>query len=259
MIRKLVLPLGGLGKRLRPLTYTTPKNLLEVAGKPLIEYTLKETAAAGIREAILVISPEHKSQFEAYAKSVQEKFPHLKFHIRVQENPWGNGHAVLQAADLLGDEPFLVRFPDDVLYTEESVLAKLVKAADEHNATVILLTRIPREDVSRYGVVEVEEFKASENLHRVKGVVEKPSVEEAPSNLIIVGAYAMAPQVLRDLQILAKTMPEKDDALLLTDAFGEELKRGERILGLEFKGKRLDCGTLEGYKDSSEFLAQKGI
>ncbi len=254
-LRKLVLPVAGLGKRLRPLTLTTPKNLVPLRGKPILEYTLEEAVEVGIREVVLVISPEHEAQYEAYLSVARVRFPRLTFHVRRQEKPWGNGHAILQAADLIEPgEAFAVRFCDDVILASEPMLGKLIGHAREYQASALYLMQVPPADVSRYGVVKAT-ATPTPDLYRIWDLVEKPKLEEAPSNLIIIGGYVLAYRVLEHLQELAKSMAQADDSLLVTDALLKSLAAGEPLYGFEFSGTRLDCGTLDGLQAAEEYMA----
>ncbi len=248
---KLVLPVAGLGLRLRPLTLTTPKNLIPVNGKPLIEYALEEAVVAGIAEVIVVVGPEHVRNYEEYLARAAKKFP-LRFHLRIQDKPFGHGHALLQAADVLGEEPFAVRFCDDVIINDAPVFPRFVELFEKYQAPVLLLERVPWERVSRYGVVRSEEI--APRIHRIKEVVEKPARENAPSNLIIVGGYVLTPDVLKKLKGLEPEMRRENDALLLTDGFGDRFAKGEPVYGWEFPGIRPDCGSLEGLEKAEELL-----
>ncbi len=254
-LRKLILPVAGLGKRLRPLTLTTPKNLIPLRGKPILEYALEEAVEVGIREVILIVSPEHEPQYEAYLASARTRFPKLTFHVRRQAKPWGNGHAILQAADLLEPgEAFAVRFCDDVILAPEPMLGKLIAHAREYQASALYLMQVPPADVSRYGVVKAT-ATPTPDLYRIWDLVEKPKLEEAPSNLIIIGGYVLSYRVLEHLQELAKGMTQADDALMITDALLKSLTAGEPLYGFEFSGTRLDCGTLDGLKTAEEYMA----
>ena len=250
-VTKLVLPVAGLGLRLRPLTLTTPKNLIPVNGKPLIEYALKEAVVAGIEEVVLVISPEHAAKYEGYIEEAEKRFP-LRFYLRVQEKPFGHGHALLQAADILGGEPFAVRFCDDVIINETPVFPQFLELFQKYQAPVLFLQRVPWDQVSRYGVVVSEE--AGPRLHLIRGMVEKPAREEAPSNLIILGGYVLTPDILRKLKELEPKMRQENDALLLTDGFADRFAKKEPVYGWEFPGMRLDCGTLKGLEKAEELL-----
>lgn len=255
MVKKLVLPLAGRGKRLMPLTRTTPKNLVEVDGQPLVEYALVEAVRSGITEAILIVSPDHQPQFEEYLRTARVKFPRLSFRLELQERPFGHGHAILQVADRIEGEPFAVRFPDDILLNGTTpTLKHLVDHYETHRTTTVLLQRVPKAEVSRYGVVAADLFSEGDRLHAVRSIVEKPAIEDAPSDLVIFGAYVVAPTVLENLKELFRAMPEKDDALLLGDGILLDLKKDRTVLGWEFQGMRLDCGTLENLKRAREFF-----
>lgn len=257
-IRKLVLPVAGVGKRLRPLTLRTPKNLLSLDGKPLLAYALEEASRAGVKEVILVASPEHRKRFEKYLAAARRQFPDLRFTVRVQKEPIGNGHAILRAADLLKGEPFAVRFCDDVIVSRVPVLISLIRLFERCRAPVMLLKRVPKAKVSRYGVVRVKKVKEQSSLYEITDFVEKPPVAEAPSNLIVVGGYILTPAIIRNLSRLERAgtfTPERE--LWLTDAFRLEIARRGKLYGWEFPGKRLDCGTLEGFRKAELFFRQR--
>src|SRR3989344_7672128 len=128
-IRKLILPVAGLGKRLQPLTFSLPKNLVSLRGRPLVEYAIDEAAAAGLAQIILVASPEHKTQYEKYLLQAQKRYPALILHLQLQPEAWGDGHAVLMAQDLIAGEPFAVRFCDDVIVDRQPTLPQVIRLA----------------------------------------------------------------------------------------------------------------------------------
>ncbi len=260
-ITKLVLPVAGLGKRLMPLTKKTPKNLIPVNGKPLIEYALEDAVMSGIQEVILVVNPAHREQFKKYLKERAKQFPGLAFHLRVQHTPAGNGHALLPAFDLLKNEPFVVRFCDDIILSKEPLIKSLASLFYHYKAPILLLERIPKKDVSRYGVVGVKRVRSQgsgvkrEKIYEITKIVEKPKTSQAPSNLIIVGGYVLTPAVLRNLKQVADSLPiVAEDALPLAVGLQIELIVGRKVYGWEFNGKRLDCGTLENLEKAQETL-----
>jgi UTP--glucose-1-phosphate uridylyltransferase len=227
-------------------------------GKPLLEYILKETAGSSIEEVICVISPQHKEQFEEYLSLAAERFPRLHFKIRIQNDLLGDGDAVLKASDIVEGKPFAVRFSDDLLFSDPPALRSLVSAFEAVNAPVILLEKVPREIVSRYGVVGgVDSGNKVDGgmLFAVDTFVEKPAIEDAPSNLTAVGGYVLPDYTIKDLQtILAGLKDKTKDSLRLADAFRKQLNDGKKIYGWEFGGKRLDCGSLEGFYLAEEYL-----
>lgn len=265
-ITKLVLPVAGRGKRLQPLTNHAPKNLIKVGGRPLIEYVLKEAVLSGIREIILVVNPDHLSAFKRYLAERARVFTGLKFHIRFQETPGGNGHAIVKAYDLLRNEPFAVRFCDDVLVDKKPVLESLINIFENFHSPVLLLERVPKSLVSRFGVVGVKRVKSEKlklksgidgKLYRIMKIVEKPKAKEAPSNLTVVGGYILTSSTLKNLKSVADTLPVvADDALPVAVAFQIELLLGKAVYGWEFRGQRLDCGTLEKLRKVESFISK---
>jgi UTP--glucose-1-phosphate uridylyltransferase len=262
-VTKLVLPVAGLGKRLRPLTLRRPKALVRVNGGPLLEYILKEANASGITTVILVVSPQHEKQFLAYLKRHRTEFPGIrKFAVRVQRKPLGDGHAVLQAARFFGkNEPIAVRFADDLILTDVPPLASLIGLYDRSRAPVILLERVPKKDVSKYGIVEVSRTTSRSRRgksHLLSSFVEKPSVREAPSTLGVVGGYVLSPAFIAALiQKGKRLISAENDALRLADVFRPMLKQGKRVYGFEFRGTRLDCGTIQGFEHAERVLRRR--
>jgi len=256
-IKKIILPVAGLGKRLQPLTFTTPKNLILLAGRPILEHILDEVVAAEIEEAILVVGSQHLQQYEEYLKSAQEKYSQLKFHLRVQENPWGHGHAILQAADLVRNEPFAVRFCDDIIVRDTPSLVSLIEVFGREETPIVLLERAPKEELHRYGVVRAEELSDQKGIYKITEFVEKPQKpEDAPSDMIRIGGDVLLPGTMEDLERLAKGMEERNDSLTINYAFLERFKRGEYIRGWQFDGSRLDCGTLAGLEAAEEHMSR---
>jgi len=260
-ITKLILPVAGIGKRMRPLTLRIPKALVPLNGKPLLDYILEEALESGIRDVVLVMSPRHTDHFARYLKSRKKEFGNLKFYFRFQERPVGNGHAILQAADVIGKDAFAVRFCDDVIVAKTPVLASLIRLYETYRAPVLLLERVPKNKVSRYGVVGIKKVSKrsgklpSGNIYRVTEIVEKPKARLAPSNLIIIGGYVLTPSILRNLKKISDSLPVAGfDALPLAVALQVEFIIGGRVYGWEFQGKRLDCGTVESLDRAEEFL-----
>ncbi len=259
-VQTLVLPVAGLGKRLRPLTLRKPKALVRVNGGPLLEYILKEADASGIRTVILVASPQHRRQFTAYIKRHRRDFPNIrKFALRIQRKPLGDGHAVLQAARFFGKgEPVAVRFVDDLILTKTPPLASLIALYTRTKAPVLLLERVPKKDVSKYGIVELSRKLARSargDSYLLRSFVEKPAVQDAPSDLGVVGGYILSPGFITALKRKgARLVSAENDALRLADVFTPMLARGERVCGFAFKGTRLDCGTIAGFEHAERVL-----
>lgn len=259
-ITKLVLPVAGLGKRLRPLTLRTPKALIKLKGRPLLDYVLGEVAETDIREVILVVGPTQKKRFLAYLKTARKRFPGLKFYILVQDEPLGTGHVLLMAEDLIKDDYFAVRFCDDLLVNETPFFRSLINEAEKLEGSLLTLRKVPRSQVSRFGVVEAKHIKGIKNIFTISKIIEKPEIKKAPSNLVLIGAYVLAPSIMRQLKMMNRRLKKGrvNDSLLLTTAFDMDLVDKNKIFGLEFKGKYLDCGTLESLKAASEALSPAG-
>ena len=255
-ITKLVLPVAGLGKRLRPLTWRIPKALVPLNGDPLLGYVLREAKESGIEEVILVISPNHEKYFKKYLSLNSPKLDGLKVHFRFQKKPMGTGHAVLQAADVVKNDPFVVRYCDDLLFHNPPPLVSLIKLFHDYQAPILLLERVPKKFVSRYGVVGVKKLK-SRRFYQISEIVEKPKIKEAPSNLTIVGGYVLTPAILKNLKDLeAGLVSLNEDVLGITEAFQKELEAHGLVYGWEFGGRRLDCGTIKGFRNAEEILRQ---
>lgn len=260
-ITKLVLPVAGLGKRLQPLTLKTPKALVKANGKPLLDYVLEETRGTTIDEAILVINPKQKKDFLRYLASAKRKFPNLKFKIRNQKYPLGTGHVILMAGAFVGKEPFAVRFADDVLVSRNPVLPEILRNFRENKTSILTLRRVSRKLVHRFGVVKVEKFKKNKRLFRIKKIIEKPKTQEVPSNLVLIGAYVLTPDITKEADYINKKNKGnlKNDSQLLTDAFGLAIKKNKKILGWEFKGTYLDCGTLDAFREAEGYLRARRL
>ena len=260
-IRKAVFPVAGLGTRFLPATKASPKEMLSVVDKPIIQYAVEEAISAGITELIFVTSITKRSIEDHFdsnyelenklAKAGKEEFLDLIRNI-IPENvtcayvrqreALGLGHAVLCAKALVGEEPFAVILADDMIYSEgESCLSEMVKIAKEMHSSVVAVEKVNPEDVSKYGVIDP--IAISERVHRINAMVEKPPVSEAPSNLAAVGRYVLMPRIM---SILEDTKKGSGGEVQLTDAISSLLDE-QRVLAYEFEGKRYDCGSKLGY------------
>lgn len=271
MIRKVVLPVAGLGTRMLPATKAVPKEMLCLINKPAIQYIVEEAVASGIKEFIFVVSrnkeaildhfdlsPELEAELEAKGKkNLLEEVRKVSRLIESlsavrQKKPLGLGHAILVAAPLVGNEPFGVLLGDDIVDAEEPCLKQLIRAAEELRAPVIAVERLPREEVSRYGVISGK--KVQEGLYEIEDVVEKPRPEEAPSELAIIGRYVFFPSIFEYLERLS---PGAGGEIQLTDAIATMAREGHKIYALEFRGTRYDTGNKEGFVKATVALALK--
>ena len=255
-IRKAVIPAAGVGTRFLPVTKSVPKELLPILDKPMIKYVVEEAVEAGIQEVIIVISPG-KESIASYFQPQSDLdrrlsgSPELLDKVRqasslaqvsfvIQEQPLGLGHAVLTARQAVGDEPFVVILPDDIVVHTPGVVAQMTEVSRRYNAGIIAVEPMPWEVVQNYGVVDA--VATEERLHRIRGLVEKPKREDAPSNLAIVGRYILPPQIFGWLE---RTPPGARGEIQLTDGLLMLLER-EELYAYEFLGTRYDGGTPMG-------------
>ena len=255
-IRKAVIPAAGVGSRFLPVTKSVPKELLPILDKPMIQYVVEEAVEAGIEQVIIVISPGKESiasyfQPQPDLDSRLSGSPELLDKVRqasslaqvsfvIQEQPLGLGHAVLTARQAVGDEPFVVILPDDIVVHTPGVVAQMTEVSRRYNAGIIAVEPMPWEVVQNYGVVDA--VATEERLHRIRGLVEKPKREDAPSNLTIVGRYILPYQIF---DCLERTPPGAKGEIQLTDGLKMLLER-EELYAYEFLGTRYDGGTPMG-------------
>ena len=258
-IKKVIIPVAGFGTRFLPATKAQPKEMLPIVDKPVIQYLVEEAVASGIKEIIFVTGRgkraiedhfDHAAELEFFltkkgkyglAKEIRKISSLARFAFVRQKEPLGVGDALLQARHLIGDEPVAVLYGDDVVYSKTPCLKQLADVFEKFNKPVFALERIPKELVYKYGVIGGK--KISSRTYEVKKIIEKPAVEEAPSNLSIVGKYILTPAVFDEL---AKVRYKTGKELFLTDAFERMLAKGENLYGYEFKGTRYDCGDKLG-------------
>lgn len=263
---KAVFPAAGVGTRFLPATKAVPKEMLPIFDKPAIEYVIEEAIDAGIRD-ILVISGRGKESIAdhfddspelehflarkektALLESVRKISRLADLHFLRQKEALGLGHAILAAERFVGDSPFAVFLADDIVEPPrggKSAIGQMIEVFEETGGSVIALEKVPRERVSAYGVIAGEAVR--DRLHRLTGVVEKPPVEEAPSNLTIVGRYIFKPSIFAKIRA---TRPGRIGEIQITDAIGALLK-DEPVYGLEFKGRRYDTGEPVGFLEAS--------
>jgi len=266
-VTKAVFPVAGLGTRFLPATKASPKEMLPVVDKPLIQYAVEEAIAAGITEMIFVTgrskraiedhfdkSYEIEAELEARGKTkLLELVRSIKpanvdfFYVR-QAEALGLGHAVLCAEKLVGDNPFAVILADDLLYGQPPVMAQMVEVFNHYHSSVLGVEEVPASDTKSYGIVDGKEWE--DRIVKLSGIVEKPEPEVAPSNLAVVGRYILKPRIFEHLRAIT---PGAGGELQLTDAI-EALLADEQVLGYRYHGTRFDCGSKLGYlKATVEF------
>lgn len=260
-VTKAIFPVAGLGTRFLPATKSVPKEIMTLVDRPLVQYAIDEARAAGIKEFIFVTS-RGKSALEDYfdhnpileqelkKKSKTDLLETLKStnmdsgaiaYIR-QHRALGLGHAVWCARRLIANEPFAVILPDDVIAAETPCLQQMVEAYAETGGNMVAAMEVPPEKASAYGVLDVAEDMGS--VVSVKGMVEKPKAEEAPSNLAVIGRYILGPSVLRNLN---KLKSGTGGEIQLTDAIAEDIGSDNPVYGYRFRGQRFDCGSKAGF------------
>jgi UTP--glucose-1-phosphate uridylyltransferase len=266
-LRKAVFPVAGLGSRFLPVTKASPKEMLPIVDKPLIQYAVEEAAAAGITEMIFITGRNKRAIEDHFDKAYElETELELKgkqklldmvqtvlpdgcrcIYIR-QAEPLGLGHAVLCAAPVVGDEPFAVLLADELIDAEPPVTAQMAARFASEGCSLIGVAEVPREQTGSYGIVSVDD--PLQDVSRVRAIVEKPAPAEAPSTLAVVGRYVLTPKVF---DLLAQAKPGRGGEIQLTDGISALLNL-ERVLAMKLPGKRYDCGSRLGYlKASVEF------
>ncbi len=271
-VRKAVFPAAGLGTRFLPATKAQPKEMLPLVDKPIIQYGVEEAVAAGIDNIILVtgrgknaiedhfdVSVELEAFLEARGKSdqldeVRKISNMINFAYVRQREPLGLGHAVLVARELVGDEPFAVILGDDVIDADPPAIAQLIDVFHRVNGPVLAVERVPREDISSYGVIKIKSdpsARLGQGVFQVADLVEKPSREEAPSDLAIIGRYVLTPDIF---PALAATKSDRTGEIQLTNGLRELLKT-RPIYACEIKGVRHDTGNKLGFLKAVVYFA----
>ncbi|MDO8750162.1 MAG: UTP--glucose-1-phosphate uridylyltransferase [Dehalococcoidia bacterium] len=269
-VRTAVIPAAGLGTRFLPLTKAIPKELVPVVDRPAIHYVVQEALAAGI-EHVVIVTSAGKGALEEYftpspqveemlrrrgnsavADELRQFAERLTFSYPIQAEQRGLGHAVLCARDAVGRQPFAVILPDDLLVDEQPVLAQMVQAWSKRHGNYLAVEEVPADRISAYGVVDLAtEGHLDGRTYRVKGLVEKPSAEVAPSNLGIVGRYILMPEVF---DALARTRPGAIGEIQLTDGIALSMEH-QPTYAYRFSGARYDCGTPLGLLHASLHMA----
>lgn len=254
-IRKAVLPIAGLGTRVLPASKVTPKEMLPLVDKPVVQYLVEEAVAAGIEEIILVVSrskrsiEDHFDSFPELEHILEHKGKHKELeelrhtqtmasYVSVrQSEPLGLGHAILCAKDLVGDEPFLVMLGDELVAPETPCFPQMLQVYEQYHGSVLSLFTAPREQISAYGIVALQEL--TPEVVKVTHLVEKPSPEKAPSNQAIAGRYLITPDIFEKLE---RTQPSKRGEIEITDALAMQAEEGN-CYGIRFAGERYDTGN----------------
>jgi len=260
-VTKAIFPVAGMGTRFLPATKSIPKEILTLVDRPLIQYAIDEAREAGIKEFIFVTARgksaledyfDHNPQLENQLRKKDKKalLDTLKAtnmdsgaiaYIR-QTQPKGLGHAVWCARRLIANEPFAVILPDDVIASDRPCLKQMIEAHAETGGNMVAAMEVPPEQASSYGVLDIKEDMGS--MVSVKGMVEKPAVDKAPSNLAVIGRYILTPNILRNLN---QQTAGAGGEIQLTDAISTEVEKTGDVYGFRFQGQRFDCGSKAGF------------
>jgi len=259
-LRKAVFPVAGFGSRFLPVTKASPKEMLPIVDKPLIQYAVEEAAAAGITEMIFVTG-RHKRAIEDHFDKAYELETELErkgkeallaqvqsvlpegvrcIYIR-QPEPLGLGHAVLCAQPVVGDHPFAVLLADDLMDSEPPAMARMAEVFAREGCSLLGVEEVPRDQTDSYGIVTADRMEG--DLARIHAIVEKPKPADAPSNLGVIGRYVLTPRIF---ELLGRVTPGAGGEIQLTDAISQ-LLRHERVLAVRLPGRRFDCGSKLGY------------
>ena len=263
MIKQAIIPLAGLGTRLLPLTSVIPKELLPINGKPNIEYIMEECIEAGINQFIFIISKK-KENIKKYFfndsfykkiikkgnnKRIKAEFKRLKKYQKMikfvyQNKPKGTGDAILKCKKLIQDNFFMILLPDDLIINNNCT-KEMIKLHNLKKSSIIATKRVQKKDVSRWGILSVKNKKR--NNFQILDVVEKPTVNKAPSNFAIIGRYILPYKIFNEIK---KIKPGSGGEIHITDAIKNLIKLDNKFYANIFRGNYLDCGTLKGYIES---------
>jgi len=268
-IRKCLFPAAGYGTRFLPATKATPKEMLPILTKPLIQYGVEEAVEAGISTMAIItgrgkraiedhfdISYELEHQIKGTSKEpllheIRSLISQCTFSYTRQVEMKGLGHAILCGETLIGDEPFAVILADDLCTnTEDAILTQMVKIYEKYQCSIVAIEEVPLEDTQKYGVIAGELVEGTDNLYRVSDMVEKPDPKDAPSTMAIIGRYILTPDIF---DILRKTKAGRGGEIQITDALLTQAKEA-KVLAYKFKGKRFDCGSVEGFVEATNYF-----
>lgn len=268
-VKKAVIPAAGLGTRFLPATKAQPKEMLPIVDKPTIQYIIEEAVASGIEEILIITGRNKRAIEDHFDKSVElenELEAHGKtdllnevrniskmadiYYIR-QKEPRGLGHAINCARTFVGNEPFAVMLGDDVVDSKVPCLKQLINCYDEYKTTIIGVQEVPHEEVYKYGIIKG--MYIEDRVYKVKDLIEKPKVEESPSNIAILGRYIISPSIF---DILSSTKPGKGGEIQLTDAL-RTLINSEAMYAYNFEGRRYDVGDKLGFLEATVEFALK--
>jgi UTP--glucose-1-phosphate uridylyltransferase len=269
-VRKAIIPAAGLGTRFLPATKAQPKEMLPIVDKPTLQYIIEEAIESGIEEILIITGRNKKSIEDHFDKSVEleleleAKGKHklleevrkisdmVNIHYIRQKEPKGLGHAIYCAKSFIGNEPFAVLLGDDIVHAKKPCLKQMIEAYEEYKTTILGVQKVALRDVDKYGIIEGKNIE--DRIYKVSGLVEKPAIQEAPSNVAVLGRYIISPAIF---DILENTRPGKGGEIQLTDAL-KELAQQEDVYAYNFEGRRYDVGDKQGFLQATvEFALRR--
>ena len=272
MVKKCLFPAAGYGTRFLPATKATPKEMLPVLTKPLIQYGVEEALEADIKTMAIItgrgkraiedhfdISYELEHQIKGTSKEpllteIRSLISQCTFSYTRQVEMKGLGHAILTGETLIGHEPFAVILADDLCTnSEDNVLKQMIEIYEKYQCSIVAIEEIPKEETNKYGVIAGHLVDNTSDVYRVTDMVEKPEPQDAPSNMAIIGRYILTPDIF---DILRDTQPGKGGEIQITDALLEQAKQG-KVIAYKFKGKRFDCGSVDGFVEATNYFYNK--
>ena len=272
MVKKCLFPAAGYGTRFLPATKATPKEMLPVLTKPLIQYGVEEALEANIKTMAIItgrgkraiedhfdISYELEHQIKDTSKEhllteIRTLISQCTFSYTRQVEMKGLGHAILTGETLIGSEPFAVILADDLCTnTEDNVLKQMIEIYEKYQCSIVAIEEINKDETNKYGVIAGHLVDNSDDIYRVTDMVEKPEPQNAPSNMAIIGRYILTPDIF---DILRNTQPGKGGEIQITDALLEQAKQG-KVIAYKFKGKRFDCGSVDGFVEATNYFYNK--
>ncbi|MEA3418032.1 MAG: UTP--glucose-1-phosphate uridylyltransferase GalU [Campylobacterota bacterium] len=266
IITKCLFPAAGYGTRFLPATKATPKEMLPVLTKPLIQYGVEEAVEAGLNTVAIVTgrgkraiedhfdrSYELEQQINGTSKEhlltgIRKLINQCTFSYTRQKEMKGLGHAILTGETLIGDEPFAVILADDLCTNgDNGVLNQMVAIYEKYKCSIVAIEEVPMDQTNKYGVIAGDLIDNTDDTYRVTDMVEKPDPKDAPTNMAIIGRYILTPDIF---DILRETQPGKGGEIQITDALLEQAKQG-KVIAYKFKGKRFDCGSVDGFVEAT--------
>ena len=272
MINKCLFPAAGYGTRFLPATKAVPKEMLPILTKPLLQYGVEEALAAGINNMAVVTGRgkrsiedhfdnafELESQLkgpskEHYLNEISDVISKATFTYVRQKKMIGLGDAILSGEPLIGNEPFAVILADDLCDCfHEGILTQMIKVYQEYQCSIVAIEEIDIEQTNKYGIINGTLINGTDDIFNVKHLIEKPEINQAPSNLAVIGRYILTPDIF---DILKKIKPDSKGEVQITDALEIQAKQG-KVIAYRFKGQRFDCGSVEGYVKATNYYASK--